>query len=241
MVTRRQTNNTDDERHPWEFHEDWESYTAYSRFLKFFLSLTPPRSYMDAFREYKRSLGWTDEQIAKIKKLDGNWERWVKGDAENNIPSWKERAIAYDIYRQTQIDLGRDSMRIRLFERNLKQVERLQNKWEELFGIAENLRVSGRRKIKVTGADGKPTEQIVEILELNVGQFRELVRALDDITIQHRRLLNLPSDIKQTNLADNDGGKIDGRGMVDGLAGLFQEWQNQKRISKKSEGESDGE
>ena len=223
----------------WEFHIGWDTPTSFERFRKYYLNQHPPRSYIEAFKLFRtRESGWSRKRVALIRDIDGRWGYWSqgktsKGEQIDGCPTWKERAIAYDVFLISAFDEAKATRRVKYLERTLERTDQIESKWDEMFEIAKILRKTGIKKIPIiqVGADGtEKTEWLeVEIKKLNVNEFRNLIGALNDGDKLIRRTLGMAEEIRQNQIGDADGNAVDmGSGLVDILAGAFQSFQKNK-------------
>lgn len=222
----------------WEYHPDWDTPTSYQRFIEFYLSQHPPRSYLKAYRQFSYPKLEESQQRARIKETNGKWNQWTqgrnsKGEKIEGCPTWKERAIAYDVHLLSAFDEAKSTRRVKYLERTLDRTGQIEDKWDEMFAIAKILRQTGIKRIPIINVDedGKETTEWVEveIRKLNVSEFRNLIGALNDSDKLVRRSLGMAEEIKQTQLGDGDGNVQDiGSGLVDILASAFQSFQTEK-------------
>lgn len=227
-----------DTRKIWEYHPDWDTPTSYDRFLDYYLIQAPPRSYLQAYRQFSYPKPEQSQNRARIKATNGKWNQWTqgrnsKGEKIEGCPTWKERAIAYDVHLLSAFDDAKALRRVRYLERTLDRTGQIEDKWDEMFAIAKILRQTGVKKIPIISVDkdGKETTEWleVEIRKLNVNEFRNLIGALNDSDKLVRRSLGMAEEIRQTQLGDADGNVQDvGTGLVDILAGAFQNYQKSK-------------
>lgn len=105
-MSKEPASDEQEKRPLWE-RQPWDTDASYTRFHEFFLSQSPPRNQLEAYRRYKRQAGASEEELKAISKLSGLWQRWVQGQDTIGTPipgavGWEARAAAYDEDRRRE-------------------------------------------------------------------------------------------------------------------------------------------
>ncbi len=130
------------DRNLWEMQR-WETAVAYDRFSRYFLVQDSPRSVVEAYRQYQRDKGATEEQVGRIKSTPGFWARWAYARTSQDEPingalTWAERARAFDTAQQRSF----------IEEHNTKWRERRLKLSEKEWEAGEELMARGRRMLQ---------------------------------------------------------------------------------------------
>lgn len=141
-----------------------------------------------AFLEY-RNLGVQRSLSAVSQKLNKSIMVLARWSSPND---WVARAEAWDAEQNRRDEETRAEARKRLIERELVDYEKALGKFDDVW---ERTKLHERRTRR-TLDDGS----IVEVIELNVTDWRELTKWRDDISKQGRRALGLPDKITQSQV-----------------------------------------
>lgn len=97
-----------EQHHVWE-QLDSDTATSYHRFYTYYLTQEPPRSVDRAYQMWRASEG----KPAGSKGAPGGWRNWAgayeKGTGRrlDGVPTWSQRATAYDEYRRELAEAAR--------------------------------------------------------------------------------------------------------------------------------------
>lgn len=162
---------------PWGRRDD-ESIKAFEAFIK----------YRDM--GVQRTLKQVAQDLSKSLQFIKEW---------SSRHEWVERVEAWDIAQIKLVDDLRAQQRKQLVERELKDYGRTLDKFDEVWDRTK----LHERKVRSTAEDGT----IIEVVALNVSDWRELTKWRNDISIQGRRALGLPDRITQSKV-DIDVSKL---------------------------------
>lgn len=191
-----------DEERIWE-KQEYESEHAYSAFSNYFLQLPAAnRTVTEAWRNYLRVNGRKNDRAP----ASSTWKRWSRGETVKdgktlklNVPTWHERANAYDEYENKKHFSFMEEARLDIMEDEYRDYQKQLNVWTDIVD-----KLQQRIDFETKRAEEKSVAFDPRDFVRPLG---ELVKQRDTISILGRRARGMPTVISEDRLRNADDEK----------------------------------